>query len=97
MGLAVYVENQLHEREFAGPEVGRSLTALAPRASAQGQLRFVSPHGDTMFHLGQLRALSEEVREIRLGYPEQAEDADRLLAVLDLAIRRRGYLWIAGD
>lgn len=97
MGLAVYIDNQIHERRYAGPEAGRIVASLLPMAEEQGQLQFVFSHGDTMFHAGQMRQLIRELERIKKRNPESAQDVDRLLDLVERAIRLRGYLWIRGD
>lgn len=97
MGLAVFIDNPIHERSYAGPEAGRIVASLLPMAEEHGQLQFVFSHGDTMFHAGQMRQLIRELERIKKRSPESAEDADHLIGLVERAIRLRGYLWIRGD
>jgi hypothetical protein len=97
VSLAVFIDNQIHERDFAGPEVGRTLTSLLPFAEKTGQLQHVYPHGDTMFHAGQIRELMQELQGIRASHPETAQGIDHLIELLSRAIKLRGYVWIEGD
>jgi hypothetical protein len=97
LGLAVFIDNQIHEREYAGPEAGKIIASLIPLAENNGQLQFVYPHGDTMFHVGQIRQLIQELERIKIKNPEYAQGVNHLIDLLKRAIRLRGYIWIEGD
>jgi hypothetical protein len=96
MGIAVYVENLLHERIgeiFDDPQgtIAR-LCDEAPPRSVRGA---VSPHGDTMFNVYQLRLLKEELAELPEGPASELVAA--LAQAAERAIRARGYLYFVGD
>lgn len=97
MGLAVYVENQVHDRSYAGPEPGRWLTSLLPFAAKGGLLSCISEYGDTMFNILQMRRLLGEIETISASVPRMAPTVDSLEELIHEAIRKRGYLWISGD
>lgn len=97
MGIAVYTENQIHERVYAGSDVGLQLARLLEQATDHGLLADIGPLGDTMFNIGQLYRLDEELREIGRAWPELAADAEAFCSLIQTIIRNRGYLWLSGD
>lgn len=97
MGLSVYLENQIHERESGGPELGRHLEKCIPHAQPGGVLYFTSEYGDTMFNIPQMRAILGELDGIHTSFPELNQEVSSLKEVITKAIRRRGYLWVSGD
>ena len=97
MGLAVFLENQIHERTYAGADAGRWISSLLPLARRDGQLSGVSVYGDTMFNITQLRRIVEETGEILESHPELAHEISELDKLIQMVIRGRGYLWISGD
>jgi hypothetical protein len=97
MDLAVFIDNQIHEREYAGPEAGKIITSLKPLAEEGGRLQDIWPYGDTMFHAGQMEKLIKELEGIRTKHPEATQGVNYLIDLLTRAIKLRGYLWIEGD
>jgi hypothetical protein len=97
MGLAVHVENQLHEREYLGSEPGKWLAELLEEANPAGQLSTVGAYGDTMFNIGQMRRILQELNDIAAKAPKLSHEASEMGKIIDMAIKERGYLWIAGD
>lgn len=51
MGIAVYLEDQIHGRTYAGAEAGVHLSKLLSVAGAGGLLSGIHPYGDTMFNI----------------------------------------------
>ncbi len=96
MGMAVFIENQLHERIG---EVLDDRDESFMRACESGHRRSllfaVDRHGDTMFNPFQLTLFLKELREL----PAEAR-TDTVRAVeraAESAIRERGYLFFSGD
>lgn len=96
MGIAVYVENQLHERTFAGVEAGDQLEWLIAEAP-RGLLADIQLHGDTMFNIVQARRFLAELEGVRERRPDLAHAVVSLQELVRLAERKRGYLWFSGD
>ncbi|CAM3936941.1 hypothetical protein KIPE111705_32420 [Kibdelosporangium persicum] len=97
MGLAVYVENQIHERSYAGSDAGQWLTRVVTEAARGGTLAGIYQHGDTMFNIPQLNAIEQELAEIADRSPAVRPDVDALLELFEQVRRMGGYLWISGD
>lgn len=99
MGLAVYIENQVHEQRYAGTEAGSSLQRLVAASDRERHplVSRIDPHGDTMINLIQLPQLTAELHEIANHEPELRADVQALEALIEEATRARGYLWISGD
>ncbi|GAB3119368.1 hypothetical protein GCM10027160_33260 [Streptomyces calidiresistens] len=97
MGCAVYLENQVHKREYAGSEVSEKFSLILAESGEGGLLRYVDPYGDTIFNVPQLYDLIEEVNDISAASPEVREAANLVIEVIWRVIRRRGYLAILGD
>jgi hypothetical protein len=97
MGLAVYVENKVHGRTYAGPEPGSALERVVARSPAGSWLANVHPYGDTMFNVPQLRYVTEELHAIARDNPDLGTDVATLAALIESANRTAGYLWISGD
>ncbi|GAA0501938.1 hypothetical protein ABZ797_27005 [Streptomyces antimycoticus] len=97
MGLDVYVENQVHDRSYAGPEPGNWLTSLLPFATEGGQLHCVFEYGDTMFNIVQMRQLLDEIDKISNSVPSVEPAGAGLTDLIHAVIKRRGYLWVSGD
>lgn len=96
MGLAVYTENQIHERSYH-EEAGWWLSRVVAESKSDGLLSGIGYHTDTMFNVVQLNRIRDELTQMREQRPELADDIDRLCELLDVVERQRGYLWIAGD
>ncbi|MDT7725944.1 MAG: hypothetical protein QOI21_2520 [Actinomycetota bacterium] len=96
MGLAVYVEDQIHGRSYA-EEAGRWLTRVVVEAVPGSVLSGTYPHGDTMFNVPQLNRISAEFEEILARRPDLKSDVDALLELFEQVRRMRGYLWVSGD
>ncbi|MDG4820826.1 hypothetical protein O7635_03030 [Asanoa sp. WMMD1127] len=99
MGFDVYIENQVHERRYAGAEAGSSLQRLVAASDRERQhlVSRIDSYGDTMINLIQLPQLTAELDEIASRRPELAVDVQALGAFIEEATRARGYLWISGD
>ena len=97
MGLAVHVENQIHEREYLGTEPGECLAALLKEAHPAGQLATVGAYGDTMLNIVQMRRILQELNDIAAKAPKLSHEASEMRKIIDMTIKKRGYLWIAGD
>lgn len=97
MGLAVYLEDQVHGRSYAGHEAGDHLTRVVAEAAPGSVLSGTAQYGDTMFNIVQLNRIETELAEIRGRNPGLAADADALVVLFEKVRRKRGYLWISGD
>ncbi|BCJ47207.1 hypothetical protein GCM10010168_72040 [Actinoplanes ianthinogenes] len=99
MGLDVYVENQVHERRYAGGEAGPSLQRLVAASDRERHplVSRIDSYGDTMINLIQLPQLTAELDEIASRKPELRADVQALGVLIEEATRARGYLWISGD
>lgn len=99
MGLGVYVENQVHERRYAGGEASSSLQRLVAASDRELHhlVSMIDSYGDTMINLIQLPQLTAELDEIASRNPELRVDVQVLEALIEEATRARGYLWISGD
>lgn len=96
MGIAYYVENQMHERtEQLLDDAQETLMNLCETAP-EGTIRTsISKHGDTMLNVYQLRRLIDELAEIQDD--QYKEVAAKLSEAAERAIRLRGYLYFVGD
>ncbi|QFY10216.1 hypothetical protein GBF35_29500 [Nonomuraea phyllanthi] len=97
MGLAVYIEDQNHQRMHAGRQAGAYLEAILPHVDADALLAGVHLHGDTMFNSPQLMRIIGEIDLLIEHNFDARSDAMELKTILDGVVRRRGYLWISGD
>jgi azurin len=97
MGLAVYVEDQIHTRTFAGSAMAHNMTMVVAKARRGSLLSGVHRHADTMFNVAQLPRIVTELMGIGAQYPELSTAIDEIRLLLDGIERNRGYLWIAGD
>ncbi|WP_046471913.1 hypothetical protein [Allosalinactinospora lopnorensis] len=97
MGFALYIENQLHDREYTGAVHSRNMTAVLEKAEAGSQLSYVHPHGDTMFNVPQMHRIKQELGQLRDAHPELDPSIEALEILINKAILDRGYLWISGD
>jgi hypothetical protein len=99
VGLAVYVENQVHEQRYAGVEAGSSLQRLVAASDRERHhlVSRIDSYGDTMINLIQLPQLAAELDEIASRKPELRVDVQALEQLIEEATRARGYLWISGD
>jgi hypothetical protein len=99
VGFGVYVEDQVHERRYAGAEANAALHNVV-EASDRGRHHLVSRidlYGDTMINLVQLPQLTAELDDIASRNPELRADVLLLGDLVEEATRARGYLWISGD
>lgn len=92
MGIAVYLEDQIHGRTYAGPEAGIHLSKALSVAGTGGLLSGIHPYGDTMFNIVQLRQLETELDAIADTHPELSSDVDYLKEVFTKVTKSRGYL-----
>lgn len=96
MGMAIFIENQIHERVGSvfddAQDSFMRICDAGPRGSVR---RDIMRHGDTMLNTIQLERLIEELDGLP---PEQRSNTVRQVqnAAHD-AIRLRGYLIFAGD
>ncbi|WP_030194096.1 hypothetical protein [Streptomyces sp. NRRL S-87] len=97
MGLAVYTEDQNHQRAFAGKQAGRCLEEILPHVEVDSLLYGVHRHGDTMFNSPQLMRVTRELDLLLETHPQMRGDAAEFKAVVEGVVRRRGYLWVSGD
>jgi hypothetical protein len=97
MGLAVFLEDQIHGRTYCGPAVGVSLERMVADCRDSPLLAGVHPYGDTMFNVVQLQRLSAELDAIVHRSPQLESDVAMLKTVFEEATRSRGYVWISGD
>jgi hypothetical protein len=99
VGLAVYVENQVHERRYAGTEAGTALQRLLAASDRERHhlVSRIDSYGDTMINLIQLPQMIAELDEIASREPALRADVQALGALIEEATRARGYLWICGD
>jgi hypothetical protein len=97
MGFAVYTEDQIHRRSYAGPEAGKRLTRILQSASPGGQFACIGAHGDTMFNFGQMNHMLEEISDILSRNPGLVDEGSELATLIQETIKKRGYLWISGD
>jgi pilus assembly protein TadC len=96
MGVALYVENQVHKRvEQILDDPQESIMRLCESGHESSVRRAVSRYGDTMLNIYQLRRLISELEDERGG--TNAEVAARLAEAAERAIRARGYLYFVGD
>jgi len=98
-GFDVYVEDQVHERRYAGAAAGDSLDRVVAASDRERHLLLsgIDAYGDTMINLIQLPRLTAELDEIVAGHPELRPDVLALGELIQEATRARGYLWISGD
>ncbi|NUK06138.1 hypothetical protein HRW23_28790 [Streptomyces lunaelactis] len=97
MGLAVYVEDQNHQRVHAGKEAGAYLEAILRHVDADTLLAGVHLHGDTMFNSPQLIRVMSELDVMIEGRSEVKGEVAEFKSILEGALRRRGYVWVSGD
>jgi hypothetical protein len=97
VGVAVYLEDQIHRRTYAGPEAGAHLARVLAAAGPDGLLAGVHPYGDTMFNLVQLQHLDRELEALADAHPPLRPEVDVLKELIEKVTRQRGYLWLSGD
>jgi hypothetical protein len=97
MGIAVYLEDQIHGRTYAGPEASAQLAKVLAVAKPQGLLAGIHLYGDTMFNIVQLRKLEPELNAIADANPDLRSDIDALKRIFEKVTKSRGYLWLSGD
>jgi hypothetical protein len=97
MGIAVYLEDQIHRRTYAGPEAGAHLGQVLAAAGPGGLLSGIHPYGDTMFNIVQLQKLEKELDALAGVNPDLRPDVDALKQIFEKVARDRGYLWLSGD
>lgn len=97
VGLTVYVEDQNHQRVYAGKEAGAYLEVILRHVDADTLLAGIHLHGDTMFNSPQLMRVMSELDVMIEGRFEMKGEAAEFKSILEGAVRRRGYLWISGD
>lgn len=97
MGLAVFLEDQIHRRTYCGSAAGESLERVIEGCRDSSLLANVHPYGDTMFNMIQLRQLKAELDARADPRPDLEADVSTLKAIFDQAIKSRGYVWISGD
>lgn len=97
MGLAIYVEDQIHQREYAGKEAGACLELILKHVDADTVLAGTHLHRDTMFNSPQLMRATSELNLIGEVPSEVMDAVTTFKSILERVIRRRGYVWISGD
>lgn len=96
MGIAIYVENLIHQRtEQVKEDPPESIMRLCEAAPMQSVLGSIARYGDTMLNVIQMRRLIEELSEVK--DPEYQAPAAKLSEAAERAIRLRGYLYFVGD
>ncbi|MFI0741428.1 hypothetical protein ACH4PU_25615 [Streptomyces sp. NPDC021100] len=94
--MAVFIENQLHERVgevLDDPDESfMRVCEAGPRRSVR---HAVDRHGDTMLNAFQLALLLEELRELPADL--RTETVRAVEEAAEVAIRRHGYLFFSGD
>jgi hypothetical protein len=96
MGIAIYVENQVHKRvEQILDDSQESIMRLCEAGPDASVRRAISRHGDTMLNIYQLRRLITELEDERGGPNDEV--VVKLMEAADWAIRARGYLYFVGD
>lgn len=96
MGLAIYVENQLHERVeqlFDDPQ--ETFMKSCENAPVGSVRRGVDRHGDTMFNCYQLNILIGELEDLSADSTTGA--VNRITEAARRAIHLHGYLYFVGD
>ncbi|MER5781617.1 hypothetical protein ABT104_07785 [Streptomyces mobaraensis] len=96
MGMAVFVENRLHERiGEVFDDRDESFMRACESAHRRSLLFAVDRHGDTLFNSYQLTLFLEELRELP---PEARTETVRAVErAAESAIRKHGYLFFSGD
>jgi hypothetical protein len=97
VGISVYLRDQVHAQSYAGTEVSLQFARVVAQAQPGDLLKGVHPHADTMFNVGQLAKISDELTRIQERCPKLAGDIADLRVLFDVIERQRGYLWILGD
>jgi hypothetical protein len=97
LGLAVYTEDQNHQRVYAGKEAGVHLESILQHVDANSILADVHPHGDTMFNCPQLMRIIRELDRATGRSSQIVSDVAAFKSLLEEVLRRRGYVWISGD
>ncbi|MBB6171252.1 hypothetical protein HNR23_001312 [Nocardiopsis mwathae] len=97
MGISVFTEDQIHQREYAGPELSSATERIFDAATEGTFLSGIHLHADTMFNTWQLTCILEELDSIALRRPEISTDIANVKSLIETIIRKRGYLWISGD
>jgi hypothetical protein len=97
VGISLYIENQIHERSYAGDEASQRLDRIVAAGVDSILVRGIYAHGDTMFNTVQLRRLSNELDGLCKTRPDLSKDLDSFNKIVHLVIENRGYLWISGD
>ena len=96
MGMAVYTENQIHERiDQLLDDKDETLMHACESGPPGSVRRSISRHGDTMLNIYQLRLLIEELQALPRDLSSRT--VMRLEEAAQTAIRRRGYLYFVGD
>jgi hypothetical protein len=97
MGLSLFVENQAHERTYAGPEVSGYLEIVIARGADESLLAGVHPNGDTMFNSIQLAQIRTELEAVSRALPNLGPQVEALRRTFERVIENRGYIWVSGD
>jgi len=87
MGLAVFLEDQIHRRTYCGSKAGESLERVIEGCRGGSLLANVHPYGDTMFNMIQLQQLSAELDARADCGPELEADVSTLKVIFGKAIR----------
>lgn len=96
MGIAVYLENRLHERvAHVYDDVDESFTEVCKSAPEGSFMRMVHPWGDTMLNELQLKPFVRELRQI--ADERKSETIGKVIDLAEQAIARHSYLYFIGD
>jgi hypothetical protein len=96
MGMAIYIENQIHERVDQLLDDKDETLMRACESGPSGSIRkAISRYGDTMLNIYQLRLLIDELQA--LPQDLSSHTVKRLEEAAHVAIRSRGYLYFVGD
>ncbi len=99
MGISIYVEDQVHQRTYAGAPASRSLARILDACSPESGelLGDIHPYGDTMLNAVQLQRFCRELESTVQNHADLVADVESLRGLAEAAVRQRGYLWFSGD
>jgi hypothetical protein len=96
MGIAIYIENRIHERVGSHfDSVEDEIMKVCTRSPRGSVFRDVMPHGDTMLNVSQLRRAISEISGDPGNMP--GTTARILQPLAERALSINGYLYFVGD
>lgn len=96
MGIALYIENQIHQRtEQILDDPQETIMSLCESSPKGSVLYSISRYGHTMLNIIQMRQLIDELANVKDD--KYREAATKLSEAAERAIRLRGYLYFVGD